>query len=269
MINLPFEINRPLAVFDTETTGVNPATDKIVQLCILKISPDGSHAIRSMIVDPGIPIPKEASGVHKITDEIIAELKAHGKAPLFKSIAKSVHAFISDCDLCAFNGNSFDIPLLAQEFANAGIEDWPKEGTLFLDPMVIYKKKEKRDLSSAMLFYCNETLEEAHDAQADTIAAAKVLVGQIAMYDDLREMTIEQLAEESKYNNNLDLAGKLAYDENGKVIFTFGKYFNKFAYDAFKNDKKYYEWLMGADFTANTKVHFKRLYEMIHQPKQA
>ena len=262
-IKLPFKLTRPLCVFDLETTGSN-ITDKIVQISIIKFAVDGSHIIKGMIVDPECHIPKEASDIHGITDEKIAELKLIGKAPTFAKIGKGIHGFISDCDLCAYNGRRFDLPLLAESFALVGIV-FPAEGVKLIDPMSIFHQKEKRDLEAAVRFYCNEDITQHHDSTADSISAIKVLIGQIDKYPELAGMNVEDLANYSTDKKLVDLAGKLAYDDNGKIIFTFGKYYQKFAYDAFKNDTKYYEWLMKADgFTSDTRRHFERLYNIVH-----
>lgn len=267
-MKLPFKINRPLVFFDLETTGTDVAKDRIVQICIVMFAPDGTHTVTSSIVDPECEIPAGASDVHGITNQSILEAREQGKTiPTFRQIAKSIHKIIDGCDIGGFNSNSFDVPLLAEELERCGIS-WPPEGTLFLDPMVIYKKNEKRDLSSAYKFYCGEELNGAHDAKADTIASVHVLIGQIESYDYLKGMTIEQLAEESRYDKRLDLAGKLAYNEEGRIVFNFGKHYGKLVYDVFKTDSRYYKWLQEADgFTSNTKRHFKALYDKIHQPK--
>lgn len=267
-MKLPFKIEKPLCFIDVETTGTDIAKDKIVQICVVKFMPDESHTVTSAIIDPECEIPTAASDVHGITLESIAKLRLQGKVvPTFKQISKSIHRLIDGCSIGGFNSNNFDIPLISEEFARVDIQ-WPAEGTLFVDPMVIYKKNEKRDLSTAVEFYCGEKLEGAHSATEDTIAAAKVLIGQINKYEYLQGMTIEELAKESSYDKRLDLAGKLVYNDDGRVVFNFGKHYGKLVYDVFKTDTRYYNWLKEADgFTQNTKNNFKKLYEKIHPPK--
>lgn len=256
---LPFTITRPIVGIDTETTGTNVATDRIVQLSAIKIMPDGSANARNMILDPEMPIPKNASDIHGISDAVIAELKAKGKVYTFKEAAPNIYKFLSGCDLLTFNGNHFDIPLLAQEFFRAGIETFPEQGTKSLDPSVIFKKMEERTLSAALKFYCGETLENAHDAMPDTIAAIKVLIGQVNKYEHLQGMTVDQLHVESSYNPNaVDLAGNIVLDEKGVPIINFGKHKGKPVLSTLATDKGYYNWMQN-NMTADTLKHIKRI----------
>lgn len=267
-MRLPFELTIPLCAFDLETTGTDVAKDRIVEIAIRKIMPDGEEIFKRMVVDPEMPIPKGASDVHGITDEVIQNLTLQNKAFAFRRIAKSVLAFIDNCDFLTYNGDNFDVPLLSEEFARCDIQ-WPDKGTRFIDSCSIFKKNEQRNLTAALKFFCGEEMENAHEAGADVDATVKILIGQIAKYPHLQGQSIDALVVEGKPDNEkVDLAGKMTMDKDGVIVFNFGKHYGQPVLDVFKNTPSYYSWLMGADFIQNTKNHFKQLFDSLNTQKK-
>lgn len=261
------KLERPLVSFDLETTGTKISEDKIVSIAATKYHPDGSIEKRSMILDPGIPIPKAASDVHGITDEKIAELKASGvKVPLFDLISKALRAFMSDCDFTGFNIMRFDIPMLAEEFTRVGI-DFPNSDQLFLDSCVIYHKMNERTLSDAYNHYIGETMVGAHEACADVEAASAVLIKQMEVHAAEIGTTAKEIATFCEQFKRIDLAGKFMLNDDGFVIFSFGKHKDKLVREVFKTDHGYFKWFMKSDFSTNTKAHAQRMYDLIHKPK--
>jgi len=242
---MKLNLKRPLAFFDLETTGINTASDRIVEISILKVYPDGKEEEMTMRVNPTITIPSKASEVHGIYDSDVAD------KPTFAQIASNIAAFIKDCDIAGYNSNKFDIPLLAEEFLRAGINfDFTKRK--MIDVQTIYHKKEQRTLSAAYQFYCNKNLENAHSAQADTKATYEVLISQLQKYTDLQG-DVDFLSEYSTQMKFVDFAGRIIYDENNTEVFNFGKYKGKAVEQVFQTDPGYYSWIMNGDFTLNTK----------------
>lgn len=243
---------KPIAFFDFETTGTDVAVDKIVEISIVIFSPDFSEIInkKTMLINPGIPIPKEATEIHGITDEMVKD------QPLFPNIAKGVLAFIEGCDMAGYNINNFDKPLFAEEFARCGI-NWPAGDVLFIDAMQIFHSKEKRDLSGAMKFYCNEDHEGAHAAEIDNIATAKVLQAQLKTYADLGAMDREQLAKFCQPNECMDIAGKIIKNADGKWVYGFGKDKGK----RIKENPGFGQWMLKSNFTTNTKDCIRKILD--------
>lgn len=206
-------LNKPLVVFDLETTGVDIAKDRIVQIAMVKIMPDGTQDSRQTLVNPGIPIPAEASAVHNITDEAVRDF------PRFSQIAKSIHAWLTGCDYAGYNIINFDIPMLNEEFLRCNLE--LPQGA-FIDSYNIFRKKEERTLSAAVKFYCNEELTNAHDAMADVLASFKVLTAQCDRYDDLPTDAAE-LAAYTQMSEVVDYAGWFTKDADGDYIYNRGK----------------------------------------------
>jgi DNA polymerase-3 subunit epsilon len=206
-------IDRPMAVFDLETTGTDTANDRIVEISVLRLEPDGSNAIKTRRFNPGMPIPPGATAVHKITDEDVA-----GEPP-FAKYAKGLARFLDGCDLCGFNLLKFDIKLLMAEFARAGVP-FSVEGRRFLDPCQIYHAREKRDLTAAVRFYCGRDHEGAHGAEADVLAALAVLDAQVGRYGDLPR-TVGELHEHMRDPAAVDFEGKFARRDDGVVVFNF------------------------------------------------
>lgn len=243
---MKLNLKNPLVFFDLETTGTNLNSDRIVEICYLKVYPNGNEESKTLRINPGMHIPEEASAIHGIYDADVAD------CPTFKDVAKNIANDIEGCDLAGFNSNRFDIPLLAEEFLRAGVDiDMMKRK--FVDVQVIYHKLEQRTLSAAYKFYCDKNLEDAHTAEADTRATYEVLKAQLDHYPEVLENDIKFLADYSSYNKNVDFAGRIVYNEEGVEVFNFGKYKGMSVAEILKKDLGYFGWLMQGDFTLNTK----------------
>jgi DNA polymerase-3 subunit epsilon len=242
---LDLNLKRPIAFLDLETTGINVTNDRIVELSVLKISPNGKEEWMSTRVNPEIPIPPKTTAIHGITDADVAN------APVFKEVAKNLAAFLEGCDLAGFNAIKFDIPLLAEEFLRVNI-DFNFRKRKYIDVQVIFHKKEQRTLAAAYQFYCNKPLIDAHSSKADTQATYEVLKSQLDRYDDL-ENDIEKLAELSAFNTNVDFAGRIILDEKGVEVFNFGKHKGRVVEAVFNEEPAYYSWMMNSDFPLYTK----------------
>lgn len=238
-------LTRPICFFDLETTGINVAKDRIVEISILKVFPNGKEDKKTWLVNPTIPIPAETTAVHGITDADVAD------KPTFNELAKEIHNLIKDSDLGGFNSNRFDIPLLAEELLRADI-DFDMKNKNAVDVQTIFHKMEQRTLSAAYKFYCEKNLEDAHSAEADTIATYEVLKAQLARYDDL-ENDMKSLAEFSERKKTVDFAGFIAYDKSGEEVFNFGKHKGKKVEDVLDAEPGYFSWLQNADFPLYTK----------------
>jgi DNA polymerase-3 subunit epsilon len=242
---LELNLKRPLVFIDLETTGINVASDRIVEISSLKISPNGNEQWMTTLVNPGIPIPPKVTAIHGISDSDVAE------APTFKEIAKNLTSFLEGCDLAGFNAMKFDIPVLAEEFLRANV-DFNFIKRKYIDVQVIFHKKEQRTLEAALRFYCKKELENAHSAKADTEATYEVLKAQLDTYSDL-ENDVDKLAEFSSFNNNVDFAGRIIRDENGVEIFNFGNHKGRPVDEVFREEPSYYSWMMNGDFPLYTK----------------
>lgn len=242
---MKINIKNPIIFFDLETTGINVAEDRIVEISYIKVYPNGKEESETIRVNPGKPIPPEATALHGITDADVAE------APTFKEIAKHISRVFEGCDLAGYNSDRFDVPLLAEEMIRADAKfDVSRRKTI--DVQTIFHKMEQRTLSAAYKFYCGKTLENAHSAGADTRATYEVLQAQLDRYPDLPN-DVAALSEFSSFNHNVDFAGKMIYDENGCEVFNFGKYKGQKVTDVFRKDPSYYDWMMKGIFTLNTK----------------
>jgi len=230
---------------DLETTGINVSSDRIVEISVLKINPNGKEEWMTSRVNPEMPIPPKSTAIHGITDKDVAD------APTFKEIAKNLAVFLEGSDLAGFNAIKFDIPVLAEEFLRVNI-DFNFRKRKYVDPQVIFHKKEQRTLSAAYLFYCKRELENAHSSKADTEATFEVLKAQLDRYNDL-ENDVEKLADYSSFNNIADFAGRIIFDENGIEIFNFGKHKGKPVEIVFRDEPSYYSWMMNGDFPLYTK----------------
>ncbi|MDR1527664.1 MAG: 3'-5' exonuclease [Dysgonamonadaceae bacterium] len=245
---MKLNLRNPLVFFDLETTGINIVSDRIVEISYLKIHPNGDEESRTRRINPEMPIPPQATEVHGITDEDVKE------APTFKSIAKSLAAQIEGCDLAGYNSNRFDIPLLAEEFLRSGVDiDLMKRK--FIDVQTIFHKKEQRTLGAAYKFYCEKELENAHTAEADTVATYEILQAQLDRYPDLKN-DIAFLSDYSAFGNNVDFAGRIVYNDKMQEVINFGKYKGRLVEEVFREDPGYYGWIIQGDFPLHTKKVF-------------
>lgn len=243
---MKLNLKRPIIFFDLETTGLDIAKDRIVELCYIRVEPNGNEEVRSMRINPEMHIPEVASSVHGITDDDVKD------CPTFADVAPQLAATFEGCDLAGFNSNRFDLPLLAEEFMKAGV-NIDLSHVQAIDVQNIYHKLEKRTLAAAYKFYCGRDLENAHSALADTQATYEVLQAQLDHYPNDLQNDVDFLAEFSRMNRNIDFAGRFVYDESGKELINFGKYKGKAIKDVLSRDPGYYSWIMQGDFTLNTK----------------
>ena len=243
---MELNLANPLVFFDLETTGINIAKDRIVEISVLKVYPNGKEEQKTMRVNPEIPIPAEATAVHGITNEDVKD------CPTFKQIAKELARYIEGCDLGGYNSNRFDIPLLAEEFLRVGL-DFDMRKRKFVDVQTIFHKMEQRTLSAAYRFYCDKCLEDAHPAAADTFATYEVLKAQLDRYNEKLENNVEFLSKFSTQNNNADFAGFIVYNDKGVEVFNFGKNKGIPVEQVLKEQPGYYAWMLNSDFPLYTK----------------
>lgn len=248
------KLTRPAIVFDLETTGTNVIRDRIIEISILKVMPDGSQEMRSRRINPGIPIPAEATAIHGISDADVAE------CPTFAQVARSLYDWIRGCDIIGFNSNRFDVPVLAEEFLRAGIGDVDFAERYLIDVQTIYHKMEPRTLSAGYRFYCGKELVDAHSAEADTQATWEVLQAQLERYGPELPSDVPSLSAFSRHQPSVDLAGMLVRDEAGRTIVNFGKYRGQVLREVLERDPGYYSWVQRAEFTEHTKKCFTREY---------
>jgi len=238
-------LSKPICFFDLETTGISIVNDRIVEISILKILKDGKEKPKTWLVNPTIPIPKNVSLIHGITDKMVID------KPTFSSLSSEIFSFIKDCDLAGFNSNKFDVPLLAEEFLRVDKElDISK--IKLIDIQNIFHKKEKRTLSAAYKFYCNKNHENAHSSMSDTRATYEVLLAQLNKYEDL-EQNVNFLSEYSSQRKFVDLAGFIYLNSDLKPSFSFGKYKGNEVDEVLHNDPGYFSWIIKADFPRYTK----------------
>ncbi|MDI9605984.1 MAG: 3'-5' exonuclease [Bacteroidota bacterium] len=243
---MDLNLKNPLVFFDLETTGLNTTRDRIIEVSLLKVYPNGKEEVKTRRLNPEMPIPPESTAIHGITDEDVKD------CPTFKQIAKSLADQLEGCDLAGFNSSRFDVPMLAEEFLSAGV-DFDMSRRKFIDVQIIYHRREPRTLEAAYAFYCNKQLDNAHSAESDTRATYEVLKSQLDHYPDLVN-DIDALSKEySSFNDNVDLAGRMIYDEKGVEVFNFGKHKGKPVEEVLKNEPSYYAWMMDGDFPLNTK----------------
>ncbi|RCS28162.1 3'-5' exonuclease [Polaribacter sp. WD7] len=251
---------KPIVFFDLETTGVNIGSDRIVEISILKVFPNGNKESKTWLVNPEIEIPQEATDVHGITNEqLVTE-------PTFKELAPKVNKMIADADLAGFNSNRFDIPLLAEELMRAGI-DFDMNNRKAIDVQVIFHKKEQRTLSAGYQFYCGKELEGAHGAEADTNATYEILLAQLEKYDDI-ENSVDALSEFSTHGKRADFAGFILMNEDDQEIFSFGKYKGRTVEEVLKENPGYNNWIQNADFPLYTKKVLREIKERMSAPKE-
>lgn len=260
---MQLNLNRPLVFFDLETTGINIFNDRIVEISCIKVRPDGTHTEYVQRLNPGKPIPAAATAVHHITDDDVKDM------PPFKDIAPGLMKALEDCDLAGFNSNKFDIPLLMKEFERAGLQ-FSLKGRRMIDVQTIYHKLEQRTLSAAYRFYCGKELADAHSAMADTMATYEVLMAQLDRYGDTPEFgnDVDKLARFSIQGGNVDLAGRLSRDNEGDIVFNFGKHKSRKVEEVFKKEPSYYSWLMQGDFPKDTKDLVTEIFVKLKKPKK-
>ena len=242
---MKLNLKNPIVFFDLETTGMNIASDRIVEISYLKIFPDQREEVKTYLVNPGMPIPAEITAIHGISDDDVKD------APVFREIAQTLVNTFEGCDFAGYNSNKFDLPLLAEEFIRANV-DFDLKKRKFIDVMVIFYKKEQRTLSAAYKFYCEKEMTEAHSAEADTRATYEVLQSQLEMYGDL-ENDIDKLSEFSAHTRSVDFVGRIVYNDKDEEIFNFGKYKGQKVVSVLAKDPSYYSWMMNGDFPLYTK----------------
>jgi len=270
---MELQLKRPLAFFDLETTGVNIAVDRIVELCILKVLPGGVEEVLTMRINPGMPIPAESSMFHGIYDEDVKDL------PFFRQRAEEVRAFLGDADLAGYNSNKFDVPMLMEEFLRAGV-DFSLEGRAFVDVQNIFHQMEQRTLKAAYKFYCDSNLDNAHTAEADVRATYEVLKAQLTKYEgaayedkhgNVSTPVVNDVAALHKFtnlSNPVDFAGRLVYDEDGDPCINFGKHKGKKVIHVFEVEPSYYAWMQNGDFPLYTKKVLEGLWNSFRNQRK-
>lgn len=242
---MELKLHKPICFFDLETTGTDISRDRIVEISILKVYPNGNRESRTWLVNPERPIPPQTTVFHGITDEKVAN------EPTFKELSHTIYNMIKDSDLGGYNSDRFDIPLLAEELLRAGV-DFDMKNRVSVDVQTIFHKKEERTLSAAYKFYCGKALENAHTAEADTLATYEILKSQLDRYDDL-ENDMKALSEYTTRKKVVDFAGFIALDADGEEIFTFGKHKGAKVAVVLDQEPGYFGWIQNADFPLYTK----------------
>lgn len=249
---MKLNLKNPIIFFDLETTGVDVSKDRIVEICYIKVWPNGNEVSRTMRINPGMHIPEQSTAVHGIKDEDVKD------CPLFKDVAREIANDFQGCDIAGFNSNRFDLPMLAEEFLRAQVDiDLGRHRTI--DVQVIYHKLEQRTLSAAYKFYCGAELVDAHSALADTRATYEILQAQLDHYPEVLKNDMEFLSEFSSFTRNVDFAGRMVYDDAGNEIINFGKYKGEKVETVLARDPGYYAWIMNGDFPLNTKQVLTRI----------
>ncbi|MCK5845801.1 MAG: ribonuclease H-like domain-containing protein [Bacteroidales bacterium] len=255
---MELELGKPIIFFDLETTGINAARDRIVEIGAIKVMPNGAELKLEQRINPGIKIPRQTSNIHGIFDEDVKDM------PTFKEFAPELIQFFENADLAGYNSNRFDVPLLAEEFLRADI-DFDMKNRKLIDVQTIFMKMEQRSLSAAYKFYLNKKMENAHAAMADVQATYDVFKAQLDRYKEIPyedkngNLTfpvvndMKKLAEFATFSRNVDLAGQIIYDENNAVVFNFGKHKGRKVTDVLEKEPNYYNWMIKADFPAYTK----------------
>ncbi|MBB6498930.1 3'-5' exonuclease [Pedobacter cryoconitis] len=264
---------RPLAFFDLETTGVNVGSDRIVEIAILKAMPDGSELVKTLRINPEMPIPLQSSLIHGIYDEHIAD------APKFSEVAQEIAEFIGDADLAGYNSNRFDIPVLLEEFLRAGV-DFDMTGRKFVDVQNIFHQMEQRTLRAAYKFYCGEDIINAHSAEADIKATYNVLLAQLDRYENVDfedkqgnvsqpvKNDVDALHAFTNMNKPVDFAGRMVFNENDEEVFNFGKHKNKTVEHVFDTEPSYYAWMKQGDFPLYTKKKLEEIWTRWNKKKE-
>ncbi len=246
------QLNRPIAFLDLETTGVSLSTDRIVEIAIIKIHPDGSRQVKRKLLNPQMPIPKVTTEIHGITDEMVKD------APTFKQAANEIKVFIENCDLGGYNSNRFDIPILMEEFLRVGLDvDLSKRK--MIDVQHIFYTMEPRTLTAAYKFFCEKELVDAHSAEADVSATIDVFLAQLKRYQNLGD-SIESVLEVIGEEKIVDYARRFSFDTKGVEIFNFGKFKGRSVGEVLKAEPQYYDWMMRGDFPLHTKQKLTEIF---------
>ena len=246
-------LTRPLAFIDLETTGINMSSDRIVEIAIVKILPDGTKQVKRKLINPEMVIPQSSIDVHGITNEMVKD------APTFKQAGNEIKQFLENCDLAGYNSNKFDIPLLVEEFLRAG-QDFNVDGRKLVDVQKVFHMMEPRTLSAAYKFYCSKELENAHSAEGDATATGEVLDAQVARYPQIGN-TVDSILKAVGDDEIVDFARRMIVQE-GKIVFNFGKHKGKVVEDVLRMERSYYDWMMQGDFPQHTK---QKLTEILHK----
>ena len=248
------ELNRPIAFIDLETTGVSLSSDRIVEIAIIKVLPDDSRQVKRKLINPEMPIPKESSDIHGITDDMVAA------ASTFKQAANEIKMFIENCDLGGYNSNRFDIPILMEEFLRAGM-DVDLSTRRMIDVQHIFYTMEPRTLTAAYKFFCEKELVDAHSAEADVAATIDVFQAQLKRYQNLGN-SVDSILAVIGEEKIVDYARRFAFDDKGIEIFNFGKHKGKPVTNVLKSEPQYYDWMMRGDFPLHTK---QKLTEILNR----
>jgi len=245
------QLVKPLAIIDLETTGINLSTDRIIEIAIVKIFPDGKKLVKRKLINPELPIPPTSTEIHGITDEMVKD------APTFRQAANEIRQFIDNADLAGYNSNRFDIPMLAEEFLRVAL-DFDFKNRKLLDVQKIFHTMEQRTLAAAYKFYCNETLVDAHSAEADAQATWNVLQSQVERYPQLG-LTVESILKCIGEENTVDFARRMVM-EKGVEVFNFGKHKGRSVTEVLKAEPQYYDWMMKGDFPLHTKLKLTEVF---------
>ena len=249
------QLKKPLAFIDIEATGSNVSIDRIVEIAIVKILPDGNRSIKRKIINPQIPIPKAIIEIHGITDEMVKD------APPFKQAAHEIKQFLDGCDLACYNAYRLDIPILIEEFIRAEV-DFDMKGRKVIDVQKIFHQMEQRTLSAAYKFYCQKVLDGAHGAEVDASATAEILDAQVQRYPQLGN-SVDSIIKAVGEDSIIDFARRFIYDDKGVELFNFGKHKGRAVADVLKAEPQYYDWMMKGEFPMNTKQKLTEMYTRI------
>jgi len=249
------QLKKPLAFIDIEATGSNVTTDRIVEIAIVKMLPDGNRTVKRKIINPQVPIPKNISEIHGITDDMVKE------APVFKQAAQEIKQFLDGCDLACYNAYRLDIPMLMEEFIRADVE-FDMKSRKVVDVQKIFHQMEQRTLSAAYKFYCNKNLEGAHGAEVDATATLEILDAQVARYPQLGN-SVDSIVKAVGEDPIIDFARRFTFDDKGVEIFNFGKHKGRPVADVLKAEPQYYDWMMKGEFPMNTKQKLTEMYTRI------
>lgn len=252
-IKLMLQLKKPLAFIDLETTGINLGTDRIIEIAIVKIMPDGKQVVKRKLINPEMPIPPASSEIHGITDDMVKS------APSFKQVSNEIRQFIDSCDLAGYNSNRFDIPMLAEEFLRAGLE-FDLRGRKLVDVQKIFHMMEQRTLAAAYKFYCNKNLDGAHSAEIDATATWEILQAQLEKYPQLGD-SVDSILKLTGEEEIVDFARRFVM-EKGVEVFNFGKHKGRAVTDVLKSEPQYYDWMMKGDFPLHTK---QKLTEILNR----